>query len=307
TAHSLAQGRDSQPVLAPWVDDSTLALTHDLPDPVAQLDALLFIVNAMLRDACARLRPQARAATRVVLHFQLDGGGHQHVSMRLGQPTRDPVAILGMLRTRMERVQLASPVEALTLELPDAAPFDGRQRDLLERRRADEALADVMARLQDTLGGCAVMRPQLADRHRPEAAWTAAPLALERIEQPERVPWADQAPAARPPPAHPPGDDPVDEWLGRPDLPPPDRPPLLLCPAQASRVRTGSGGRPVRIEVDGRWLEIRTVDGPERLSGEWWDRPFHRDYWRVDLSDGRRAWIYREAGHWLLHGWWDRT
>ena len=79
-----------------------------------------------------------------------------------------------------------------------------------------------------------------------------------------------------------------------------------LCPAQTSRVRTASGGRPARVEIDGRWFDITAAQGPERLSGEWWARPFQRDYWRVDLSDGRRAWVYREEGHWLLHGWWDR-
>ena len=306
TAHALAQGRGRRPVLTPWVDDGTLALTQDLPDPVVQLDALLFIVNALLRDACARLRPQARAATRVVLHFRLDGGGQQHLSMRLGQPTRDPAAILALLRARMERVQLASPVDALTLELPEAAPFDGRQHDLLQRRRAAEALADVTARLQDTLGGSAVLCPQLADRHRPEAAWSAAPLAHGAVERPTPVPWSQHAPAARPVPAHGPVDDPVDEWRGHPDLPPPDRPPLLLCPAQTTQVRTGPGGRPARVEIDGRWLDATGTQGPERLCGEWWERPFQRDYWRVDLTDGRCAWVYREDGHWLLHGWWDR-
>jgi protein ImuB len=307
TAHALAQGRGRRPVLTPWTDDATLALTQELPDPVVQLEALLFIVNALLRDACARLRPQARAATRVVLHFRLDGGGQQHLSMRLGQPTRDPAAILGLLRSRLERVQLASPVDALTLELPDAAPFDGRQHDLLQRHRAAEAVADVAARLQDTLGGSAVLCPRLSDRHRPEAEWAAAPLQIDALARPTPVPWADVAPASRAVPGHAPVDDPVDEWRGRPDEPPPDRPPLLLCPAQSTQVRTGAGGRPARVEVDGRWLDATHATGPERLCGEWWDRPFQRDYWRVDLQDGRRAWLYREDGHWLLHGWWDRT
>ena len=306
-AHALAQGRGRRPVLSPWKEDGTLTLTQELPDPVVQLEALLFIINALLRDACARLRPQARAATRVVLHLRLEGGGQQHLSVRLGRPSRDPTSILALLRERMERVQLTAPVDALTLELPEASPFDGRQHDLLQRHRAAEALADVSARLQDTLGGCAVFRARLVDAHRPETAWQPSSLELAAPPRPRPpVPWTALAPATRPLPAHPPVDDPVEAWCGNPDRPPPDRPPILLCPAQVARVRTGTGGRPVRLELDGRWLDVARAEGPERLCGEWWDRSFQRDYWRANLQDGRRAWIYREEGHWLVHGWWDR-
>ncbi len=315
-AHALACGRGRSPVLPPTGGDATLALTQHLPEPVTQLDALLFVLNALLRDACGRLAAARQAATRVVLHFQLESGEHQHLSLRLGQPTREPARVLALLRARLERFQLADAVDAITLELPEPAPFDGRQHDLLERRRAAEALADVTARLQDALGGSAVMRPLLRDDHRPEAAWAPGPAGRADTPGPLLAPvrpggaalrrtGADTAPASRPVPAHPPPDDPVDEWRGRPDDPLPQRPALLLPAARATQVRTGPGGRPARVEVDGRPLDVVAASGPERLEGGWWDRPFHRDYWLVDLHDGRRAWVYREAGHWVLHGWWD--
>jgi protein ImuB len=307
-AHALARGRGVAPVLAHWTDGTPLALSQDMPEPVVHLEALLFVINALLLDACTRLRAANRAATRVDLRFRLDGGGAQNLSMRLGEPTRDPKRVLALLRTRMERFQLAGPVDTLTLTLPETAPFDGRQHDLLQRRRAAEAVADVTARLQDALGSAAVSRPVLLDRHRPEAAWRAAPVDPTQMPtRPAQVSWLETGPVARPERAVPVRDDAVDELYGYPDTEPPNRPPLLLSPPVAILVRTGEGGHPMRVEIDGRGFAIHTASGPERLDGEWWDAPFLRSYWRIGLADGRWAWVYREDGHWVLHGWWDRS
>jgi protein ImuB len=53
---------------------------------------------------------------------------------------------------------------------------------------------------------------------------------------------------------------------------------------------------------------IRLAEGPERIAPEWW-RPAAsgegaRDYYRVEDSEGRRFWLYREltASRWYLHG-----
>jgi nucleotidyltransferase/DNA polymerase involved in DNA repair len=35
-------------------------------------------------------------------------------------------------------------------------------------------------------------------------------------------------------------------------------------------------------------------EGPHRLSGEWWHRPFDRSYYWLALADGERLWIYRD-------------
>ena len=69
---------------------------------------------------------------------------------------------------------------------------------------------------------------------------------------------------------------------------------------------------------------VRRADGPERIALEWWRSAAWRgcdpgavpdlsadirDYYRVEDSDGRRFWIYREGPYvpdrrvrWFLHG-----
>lgn len=309
-AHAVARGRAQAPVLAAWRPDGPMVLSQDLPDPVCHLEALLFVVHALLRDAAARLTAAGQAAVRLSLRFGLEGGRRQELSVRIGSPTRAPRRLLELLRLRLERFALAAAVERVTIEISESAPFDGRQGDLLQRRRDAERLADVAARLQDALGASAVVRPALASRHRPEAEWCAEPLQLARLD----APAPPRARPTRPAPiqaaplsaalALDPLDDPVSEWEGFTPAQPPLRPALLLAQRQAVVART-RGGVPQRVQVEGRWLDVAEALGPERLAAEWWSQPLVREYWRLTLEDGRRAWVCREDGLWLLHGWWD--
>jgi len=150
-AHAMARGLGQTRLISPWTDQRPLMLSQDLPDPVVQLDALLFILNSLLRDACCRLSTGGQAACQISLHFTLEQG-RQNLSMQLGEPTRSPTRILQLLRHRLERFELAGPVTALALEISESAPFDGRQAGLMDRGRRSEAIADVSSRLQDCLG-----------------------------------------------------------------------------------------------------------------------------------------------------------
>ena len=47
--------------------------------------------------------------------------------------------------------------------------------------------------------------------------------------------------------------------------------------------------------------------GPERLSGEWWEEPYDRDYFEVLTEGGGLFWLFydRLARQWFLHGIFD--
>ncbi len=331
-AHALARGRGHRPVIPTWQQDDALVLSQDLMHPVAEQDALIFVLNALLRDAAAHLAAAGKAVNRVVLRLTLDpqevddddaglsgvppvlaaAGGVQELNVRLGAPTRSAPHMLQLLRTRLDRVRLAGPVQAVAVELPGAHDFDGRQRDLLDHQRASEALADALARIQDELGADAVLIPRAIARHRPEAAWQAVPWqprdeapALLTARRPVAEAHADLLARGRPD-----GSDPVREWEGFTLDPAPTRPALLHHPPLAVDVRSTPAGpglrpRPTRLFTDGRWVDLDASSGPEALRCEWWLRDLDRSYWRADLADGRRAWLYEEDGQWALHGWFD--
>ncbi|MCB9780746.1 MAG: DNA polymerase Y family protein [Alphaproteobacteria bacterium] len=331
-AHALARGGGPRPTLQTWQEDGPLVLSQDLMHLVCEQEALVFVLNALLRDAALRLAGAGRAAQRLVLRLTLDAqedglddeerghavivapGGVQELSLRLGAPTRDPAHMLALLRARLDGLKLAGPVCRVSIELPEPVPFDGRQRDLLERQRAAEALDQVVARIQDELGADAVFVPSLAPVHRPEQAWLPVSVGQSRRDALQAAPrggtHADLLGQQRPD-----GSDPVREWEGFATPPPALRPALLQHPPQAIEVRAvpDLGGRvaadlgdvPRAVHSDGRWVPCVGLAGPEQLAGEWWKAAMDRRYWAATLADGRRAWLYQEDGHWILHGWFD--
>ena len=79
-------------------------------------------------------------------------GRHQALNLRLGNPTRNSEHILKQVRHRLERFKPGGPSPPLILTLPNPSPFDGRQLDLRDPQRTDEAIETVSARLQDAPG-----------------------------------------------------------------------------------------------------------------------------------------------------------
>jgi protein ImuB len=66
-------------------------------------------------------------------------------------------------------------------------------------------------------------------------------------------------------------------------------------------------GRPGAVAVDGGWRAVRSLQGPERLSGDWWEDHYRREYYRVNTEAGDLLWVFydpRRRG-WFWHGWWD--
>jgi error-prone DNA polymerase len=295
-AHARAQGRAPPMALpvAPPREDTSFFL--DFQDPVDVLEAVLFVLAGLLRDLAQALERTGQAAMRVQVRLRLEEGEHC-VPVRLGQPSRGSDRIFRLLRARLERVQLASPVVGVAIDLLEAAPFRPVQPGLLDRAQAVEPLPELCARLQDVLGAEAVCVPAAVDTHRPEATWVA-------------VPWGQAPPPARPESALP---DPAAPH--EPHDPPRARPALLLPDPAPIRVAAAPSGRPRALFLEREWTALDPVDGPERLAGEWWrTSSWRRDYWRVGLPDGRRAWIFREAlpgdtdtlaQRWYLHGWLD--
>ncbi|MCB9758536.1 MAG: hypothetical protein H6739_01720 [Alphaproteobacteria bacterium] len=277
--HRLARGVPADDPLDPPPPPGALTLRRQLPDPTADLGAVLHVFTELCERLCVALRAREQAAVRLQLRLTLEDAEPFSLPLRLGTPRRDPRALVDLAHKRLERVKLEGAVEGLTLEVLEACPFLGQQQGLLDRSGAQEPLDELLARLSDALGEAALYCPALEPRHRPELSWAArapSPRAMRRGSPPLSAP----AP----------------------------RPAMLLREPQPLRVRLGADGRPRAVEVDQHWREARAARGPERLVGEWWtEAAFDRDYFRVELEDGRALWLFhdRVGGDWWLHGLWD--
>jgi error-prone DNA polymerase len=283
--HAVCRGRPSDLRVEPAPPSTERAWSVEFDDPVEGAEPLLFALHGLLRDMAAQLDRGARSVTRLQLRFRLEGA-ESLLPVRLGAPSRAADAVFHQLRARLERVHLASPVVALGLEVMDTVPWRAAQPGLFDRAHAAEALPQLLARLADTLGDEAVVQPGPADAWRPESAWApgGSPAVEANKEDPARV---------HEPPAE-----------VRP------RPPLLEPIPVPLRVAAAPSGRPRAVLLADEWLAMNEAEGPERLAGEWWSSRVHaRDYWRIGLRDGRRAWIFRDellgVARWWLHGWVD--
>lgn len=244
---------------------------HRFALPVNHLGQLMAVLEQGIIQISRLLIQRDQATTRLHLQLSLENGGEKHLHLHLGRAQRSPKDLVPLLAQRLERLQLQSGAESCRLEAQELCPYTGQQRNLLDRGQAKEDLDALHARLRDSLGRQALLRPHLRDTHRPESEWGSTPPSNQ-----ERMPVQHR--------------------------------PTLILPTPSALSVHASNGWPTALEIEGHWVDVRGAQGPERLCGEWW-RPgaFDRDYWQLSLMDGRNPWIFcdRATESWWLHGWFD--
>src|SRR5439155_21504155 len=128
-------------------------------------------------------------------------------------------------------------------------------------------------------GEAAVFAPRLCPEHRPERAFATGPIEI-RTRPIEGAAIGPPSVGVPPPVGLPAGGAPAPRTPAA--EPPPDRAPrpTRLLPAPAPILfRPEIGSRPPEVVVRGQHLAVTHLDGPERLAGEWWERPYRRDYY----------------------------
>ena len=66
------------------------------------------------------------------------------------------------------------------------------------------------------------------------------------------------------------------------------------------------GETPRAITWRGRQIAVTRALGPERLSGDWWDDGYRRDYWRCESQAGEMVvFLDRADDSWRLQNWGD--
>ena len=242
--------------------------------PETDATRLLFPLKTLIDSLRTAVAARRAAITALHLDCGLEDRTHQMVGIRLAAPTLNGRELLDLLRLRLETLSLSAGVTALTVTVEDTPATAEQLRLFPEAERRDLAAGNrALARLRATFGDDTVRHVRLREGHLPEARWTWEPLAAVVRPQPQTV-------ALRP--------------LTRRIL----LRPLVLPP-------------PPRAQRDAGWLPagpeagpvVRTV-GPDVLSGGWWRREIHRDYYFVETERGDLLWLFydRRRWQWFLHG-----
>ena len=97
------------------------------------------------------------------------------------------------------------------------------------------------------------------------------------------------------------------------DMPGGARPSFLLAePEPAEVIALIPDGPPRQFRWRGVLHQVRTTQGPERITPEWWRRTGEvtRDYFMAEDMEGRRFWLFRAGLYapdaptpgWYVHG-----
>lgn len=236
----------------------------DLEPPTDALEPLLFLFKSRLDALFERLVRTGKALATLLIVLGLDDKSEVRHAITPARPTSNSQTLMELVRLWLSQAPLPEAVASMRLVAWRVESPPGRQAGLLTQRRErmEEALSQAVARLGSAFGPENVRRPVLVDTYRPERRVLWKPFA-----EPQKTPVrAHSASPDAPSAALRLFDPPLPAlWQGQ-KLHPDGKPPVL----------------------------IRHLDGPHRLSGEWWDVPFKRLYYWVTGANGERLWVYQD-------------
>jgi protein ImuB len=319
-----ALGRIDEPI-----NPRTPASPHEarlaFAEPIVEAPAIAAALDRMLAGLCGHLASEQLGARQLRLALFRVDGSLQHVSIGTSRPNRDPGALRRLFAKLFDRLDPGFGIEAMSLTATQAEPLEDLQLVLARARAQSQKRARAEKRTS-------VETPLL-----PAAIESAEPLdekAIERaVDEAALAALADLFANGRF------ANEPAPVRLTRPAPQESHLPERAVAPVPALAGKDArwtaialTAVRPVRLlprpepletdEIESealptsfRWRarphRIRLAEGPERIAPEWW-RPTAssssvgstRDYYRVEDSEGRRFWLYREqtVSRWYLHG-----
>jgi len=236
--------------------------------PVEHTEAVLFAASRLLAGLEGFLTARHAGIERYRLRLEHERHPATLLTLCLAGADHDAGRFLAVLRERLARLTLKSPVSALAIEADDFRPLAPASRSLFADATEQRAsCAQLLERLRARLGHDAISGVRAVAAHRPDLAW-------DKVEPGTRQ-QLEPLCAARP------------FWLLDPPQPipspsPPDRP--------------GDGPAPA----------CTLLVGPERIESGWWDgRDAARDYFIARGGSDELLWLFHERRPphgWFVHG-----
>lgn len=265
--HLLARGSEPTPLL-PTELPVQFEECMDLDFPVELLEPLMFVLNPLLLQLCARLSMHVLAASEIHLMLTLENSGQQrnepelHIrTLRLPVPARESQFLLKLLQLDLQNHPPNAGVVAVKVVAIPARSRTGQMGLFLPQSPEPERLEITLARIRNAVGDDRVGSPVLLDTHRPGA-----------FEQ-KRFVLSDAT----------------------------AREGFRQCSVSALRIYRPplpisvvlDGGKPTSLRYEGTSQSVLALAGPWRTKGDWWsETTWARDEWDVlseTLQPRRRA------------------
>ena len=248
---------------------------------IAQREAVDLAIAKLADDLVVLLERQAKGARRLELCLFRVDGALRRIQVGASRPLNEARAIARLFAERLEakdedEIDAGFGIDIMRLSCLVAEPLAPSQREL-ERAHEGErarALADLLDRLSARLGPRRVTRLEPVDTHIPEHGIIAVPAVQGEARGNAKRDLAASQQAV------------------------PTRPIRLFeRPERIEAIAEIPDGPPLRFRWRRMLHEVAAIEGPERITPEWWRREaaLTRDYFRAEDRQGRRFWLYREG------------
>lgn len=227
----------------------------------------------------------------MVLEMTLDDTTQISKSVRLAEATLDTGIVLDLVRLRLSTIDFTSGVVEMTVTTHGKRINVGQLSLFWNQPKRDVTAANrALARVRAEFGHEAVVWAKSRDAHLPEASFTWEPLARTKLPCPpvKLSGGPEETKRSR------------TEIIGRFVRPLVRRvfDKAVLLP---TRERHEPDGWLIHGFKQGPAVQLR---GPYVVSGGWWAREVHREYYFVETQRGDVLWIYydRNRRSWMLQG-----
>lgn len=258
-------------------------------DPLQLLGGIKLSLEKLLETLCVSLNTDQKGARVLTLWAYRIDGKVSSVRIATSRPSRDPKHFQNLFQEKLDRIDAGFGIETLILNADVVEDLTPDQVDLQKddvTSLSPKALAEWVDRIGNHDGTEKVFKTAPEESHIPERACRTA------------------------------GTEEDHDWEKQPDKPVrPFR--LLPRPEQIQVMAEIPEGPPLTFTWRKVPRRIAHAEGPERIAPEWWQdtnpiRSNIRDYYRVEDTEGRRYWLFRDGLYdddtrqgppqWFMHG-----
>jgi protein ImuB len=287
-----ALGQSESPI-SPRLPLPDYMAEHRFAEPVTAEAVVLATLKSLAASIAQVLEQRGQGARALEAVFFRADGAVRRIALQTGSPTRDPALIQRLFRLKLDsltdHIDPGFGFDLIRLEATLAQRSEAQSIGFDDNANEEKEVSQLIDTLSARFGRQRVLRFVPQDTHIPEAASVTVPAQESLLDG---VSWPMRHAASQGP-----------------------RRPLRLFerPEPIDVVAQVPEGPPLRF----RWRRVlhtaAVSEGPERIAMDWWrhqeSKPT-RDYFRVQDTEGRRFWLYRDGLYspeaatprWFMHG-----